>query len=76
MGMFGAAQAIAFGLGGLLGTVLLDLGRLATGSTTGGYAVVFLADAGLFLAAAALALRIGQHASIPRDFGNAATAAS
>jgi BCD family chlorophyll transporter-like MFS transporter len=76
MGMFGAAQAIAFGLGGLLGTALLDLGRLATGSTTGGYAVVFLADAGLFLAAAVLALRIGQHASIPRDFGNAATAAS
>jgi BCD family chlorophyll transporter-like MFS transporter len=77
MGMFGAAQAIAFGLGGFLGTVILDLGRLATGSVTGGYSVVFLLDAGLFLVAALLALRIGQPARIRRDtFGGAATAAS
>jgi BCD family chlorophyll transporter-like MFS transporter len=76
MGMFGAAQAIAFGLGGFLGTVLLDLGRLITGSAIGGYGVVFLVDAGLFLAAAALALRIGQEARDRADFGNAAPAAS
>jgi MFS transporter, BCD family, chlorophyll transporter len=77
MGMFGAAQAIAFGLGGFLGTVILDLGRLATGSVTGGYSVVFLLDAGLFLVAALLALRIGQPARIQRnEFGHAATAAS
>jgi BCD family chlorophyll transporter-like MFS transporter len=77
MGMFGAAQAIAFGLGGLFGTVVLDLGRLVTGSTTGGYGLVFLVDAGLFIASAALALRIGQAAAPrPRDFGNAAPAAS
>jgi BCD family chlorophyll transporter-like MFS transporter len=62
MGLFGAAQAIAFGIGGFLGTVLLDLGRLLTGSVGGGYGVVFLADATLFLAAAALALRIGGSA--------------
>jgi BCD family chlorophyll transporter-like MFS transporter len=62
MGMFGAAQAIAFGLGGFAGTVVLDLGRLATGSAQGGYTLVFLADAALFLAAAALALRIGRAA--------------
>ena len=77
MGMFGAAQAIAFGLGGFLGTVVLDLGQLVTGSIAGGYSVVFLADAGLFLAAAVLALRIGQAAPSRRDsFGQAATAAS
>jgi BCD family chlorophyll transporter-like MFS transporter len=76
MGMFGAAQAIAFGLGGFLGTVVLDVGRLVTGSAIGGYGVVFLVDAGLFLAAAALALRIGQEASDRADFGNAAPAAS
>ena len=77
MGLFGAAQAIAFGLGGFLGTVILDLGRLVTGSATGGYSVVFLLDAGLFLVAALLALRIGQPARIQRnDFGHAATAAS
>ncbi len=60
MGLFGAAQAIAFGLGGLTGTVLLDLGRLLTGSAMGGYVVVFLGDAGLFVAAAIMALRIGR----------------
>jgi BCD family chlorophyll transporter-like MFS transporter len=77
MGMFGAAQAIAFGLGGFLGTVILDLGRLATGSVAGGYGVVFLADAGLFVLAAALALRIGKAApSRPEGFSHAATAAS
>jgi BCD family chlorophyll transporter-like MFS transporter len=76
MGMFGAAQAIAFGLGGFLGTVILDLGRLATGSVTQGYSVVFLADAALFLAAAVLALRIGRPAGARRDdFSHAAPAA-
>ncbi len=60
MGLFGAAQAIAFGLGGFLGTVILDVGRLLTGSAAGGYAVVFLADAALFVAAAMLALGIGR----------------
>lgn len=60
MGLFGAAQAVAFGLGGLTGTVLLDLGRLLTESELGGYATVFLGDAALFLAAAAMAWRIGR----------------
>ncbi|MGG5811057.1 BCD family MFS transporter [Falsiroseomonas sp. CW058] len=72
MGMFGAAQAIAFGLGGLAGTVVLDLGRLATGSAGGGYVVVFLADAALFLASALLARRIGRapgEAARGRDAG-------
>jgi BCD family chlorophyll transporter-like MFS transporter len=67
MGMFGAAQAIAFGLGGFLGTVILDLGRVVTGSVTGGYGVVFLADAALFLVAALLAVRIGQPARMQRN---------
>jgi BCD family chlorophyll transporter-like MFS transporter len=73
MGLFGAAQAIAFGIGGFLGTVLLDVGRLLTGSVGGGYGVVFVIDAALFLASAALALRIGQEATT-RGFGRAATA--
>ncbi|WP_372621377.1 BCD family MFS transporter [Falsiroseomonas sp.] len=76
MGMFGAAQAIAFGLGGFLGTVILDFGRLATGSVVGGYSAVFLADAVLFLAAALLALRIGITIQRRRDgYGRAAPAA-
>ncbi|NKE44626.1 BCD family MFS transporter [Roseomonas frigidaquae] len=70
MGMFGAAQAIAFGAGGLAGTVVLDLGRLLTGSAEGGYVTVFLADAGLFLAAAMLALRIGRAPGQRAGAGN------
>jgi BCD family chlorophyll transporter-like MFS transporter len=63
MGMFGAAQAIAFGAGGLAGTVVLDLGRLVTGSAGGGYVTVFVADGLLFLASALLATRIGRAAT-------------
>ncbi|WP_431282002.1 BCD family MFS transporter [Humitalea sp. 24SJ18S-53] len=59
MGMFGAAQAVAFGLGGLAGTILLDVGRLVAGGTLGGYATVFVVDAVLFLAAGVMAQRIG-----------------
>lgn len=67
MGMFGAAQALAFGLGGLLGTIILDAGRLSTGTVGGGYVVVFLADAALFLAAASLGLAIGRQDTQNRD---------
>jgi BCD family chlorophyll transporter-like MFS transporter len=75
MGMFGAAQAIAFGLGGFLGTLILDIGKLVTGSVTGGFGAVFLVDALLFLAAALLALRIGPPASVQRaDFRQTAPA--
>jgi BCD family chlorophyll transporter-like MFS transporter len=75
MGMFGAAQAIAFGLGGFLGTVILDVGKLATGSAAGGFGTVFVVDAMLFLASAALALRIGQpRAASWTDFGRAVAA--
>ena len=57
MGVWGAAQAIAFGLGGLIGAVGVDVGRALTGSTTGTFLVVFGAEALLFLLAASLALR-------------------
>ncbi len=59
MGVFGAAQAIAAGLAGLLATGLLDLARLAL-SDQASYAVVFSLEAGLFLAAAVMAARIMQ----------------
>ena len=59
MGVFGAAQAIAAGLAGLLATGLLDLARLAL-SDQASYAVVFSLEAGLFLAAAVVAARIMQ----------------
>ncbi|MES2904850.1 MAG: BCD family MFS transporter [Pseudomonadota bacterium] len=57
MGVWGAAQAIAFGLGGLIGAVGVDVGRALTGSVPDTFTFVFAVEAGLFLAAAMLALR-------------------
>jgi len=59
MGLWGAAQAIAFGLGGLAGTVLCDIGRAVTGEASTAYAMVFIVEALLFIASAVLAWRIG-----------------
>jgi BCD family chlorophyll transporter-like MFS transporter len=59
MGLWGAAQAIAFGLGGFLGTLAADLARYLLGSPMSAYASVFAAEALLFLAAAYLAVRVG-----------------
>ncbi len=60
MGLWGAAQAIAFGLGGFLGTVASDVSRALLGSPATAYAVVFAAEGALFLVAAALAARLGR----------------
>ncbi|HIC82554.1 MAG TPA: MFS transporter [Kiloniellaceae bacterium] len=59
MGLWGAAQAIAFGLGGLLGTMAVDLLRWALAAPTSAYAMVFAGEAMLFFLAAGLALRVG-----------------
>ena len=40
--------AIAFGLGGFLGTVASDLARYLSGSAAVGYGVVFAGEAALF----------------------------
>jgi BCD family chlorophyll transporter-like MFS transporter len=58
MGVWGAAQAIAFGLGGLAGTGAVDLVRWASDSVVAAYGVVFCAQAALFLAAGWLAARM------------------
>lgn len=63
MGVWGAAQAIAFGLGGLIGAVGVDVGRALIGSTPDTFSIVFGAEALLFLAAAILALRRSERAS-------------
>ena len=57
MGLWGAAQALAAGFGGLLGAALADLLRLVVDDVSA-FGAVFLIEAGLFVAAAALALRI------------------
>ncbi len=60
MGLWGAAQAIAFGLGGFLGTVALDLSRLALGDAASAFALVFGVEGLLFILAAWLAIRVGN----------------
>lgn len=57
MGVWGAAQAVAFGLGGLGGAVAVDVARGLTGSVPESFTLVFGAEALLFLAAAGLSLR-------------------
>lgn len=63
MGLWGAAQALAFGSGGLLGTALSDLARLVIQDTALAYAVVFGLEALLFILAARLASQIREPAA-------------
>jgi len=58
MGVWGAAQAIAFGLGGIVGTVSVDLVRWLLDSVSTAYALVFCMQAALFAIAALLARQI------------------
>jgi BCD family chlorophyll transporter-like MFS transporter len=63
MGLWGAAQAIAFGAGGLIGAAASDVARWILGEPGLAYAAVFAVEALLFFAAARLASRIGQSSS-------------
>ncbi|KIZ41692.1 MULTISPECIES: BCD family MFS transporter [Rhodopseudomonas] len=56
MGLWGAAQAIAFGIGGFVGTLASDVARQILSSPTLSYAVVFASEAGLFLVSAVMAV--------------------
>ena len=58
MGLWGAAQAVAFGAGGIFGTGASDLFRLAFGAPAPAYAAVFVLEAALFLVAARLAASV------------------
>jgi BCD family chlorophyll transporter-like MFS transporter len=58
MGLWGAAQAIAFAIGGFSGTVFADLARAAFGAAAPAYGFVFLCEAALFLVSALLAFRL------------------
>jgi BCD family chlorophyll transporter-like MFS transporter len=63
MGVWGAAQAAAFGLGGLTGAVAVDAGRALIGSVPETFMLVFGAEAMLFLVAAGVSLRAAPRAS-------------
>jgi BCD family chlorophyll transporter-like MFS transporter len=65
MGLWGAAQAIAFGLGGFAGTVAIDITRAFIESPGFAYALVFASEGVLFVVSAVMALRIAG-APVPR----------
>lgn len=58
MGLWGAAQGIAFGLGGLAGTAASDLARWLIAQPGTAYACVFALEGALFALSALLAARI------------------
>lgn len=59
MGLWGAAQAIGFALGGLFGAAASDVARWLLGSPQSAYAAVFALEAGMFVVSAVLAWHIG-----------------
>jgi MFS transporter, BCD family, chlorophyll transporter len=67
MGLWGAAQAIAFGLGGFAGTLASDVARALVASPGSAYALVFAGEAALFLASVGLAVSAAQPASGATD---------
>jgi BCD family chlorophyll transporter-like MFS transporter len=64
MGLWGAAQAIAFGLGGFAGTVAADLARWLLASPSLAYASVFAGEAILFLISGALAVQVSRDTAL------------
>ncbi|MFK7964556.1 MAG: BCD family MFS transporter [Burkholderiaceae bacterium] len=69
MGLWGAAQALAFGLGGFLGAAASDLARSVFGSPALGYGLVFAVEGALFLLSGVLAWRLAKHLSSTDSFG-------
>jgi BCD family chlorophyll transporter-like MFS transporter len=66
MGIWGAAQAVAFAMGGLVATASSDLARALLGSPQAAYAAVFLMEAVLFVVAAWLAIGVFRLNQDPR----------
>lgn len=60
MGVWGAAQAAAFGIGGFLGAAGVDVLRHLLKADATAFMTVFSIEAGLFLVAAVLAATIGR----------------
>lgn len=69
MGVWGAAQALAFGAGAVLAPGLVQAGTALTGAPAPAYAAVFVVQALLFLLAARL---VASAASAAGDAGEAA----
>jgi len=69
MGLWGASQAMAFGMGGVLGTALSDLAHSMLAEPGWAYSSVFSFEAVLFVVSAVVAIRMGRwdHARIDSD---------
>jgi BCD family chlorophyll transporter-like MFS transporter len=63
VGVWGAAQAAAFGIGGFAGASGLDLMRHLLGTSAVSFAAVFTTEAVCFIAAALIALRLERIVS-------------
>ncbi|MCU0967566.1 MAG: BCD family MFS transporter [Rubrivivax sp.] len=77
MGLWGAAQALAFAVGGIVGTASSDLAQAWLSSRADAYALVFVLEGALFLLSARLAagLGMGRPAAAPWvDAGTSMTA--
>lgn len=61
MGLWGAAQAAAFGLGGFFGASAVDVGRHLLGADAAAFELVFAFEAIIFLGAAMLATRLNAE---------------
>jgi BCD family chlorophyll transporter-like MFS transporter len=66
MGVWGAAQALAFGAGGIVGTLVVDIVRFTTDSSVLAYSIVFAMQAILFGCAAWLAAIITSRRAAPK----------
>ncbi len=64
MGLWGASQAVAFAMGGLLGTAASDFARWLIGTPGSAYAAVFVFEALLFVVAAVLAMNVGRSSAL------------
>jgi BCD family chlorophyll transporter-like MFS transporter len=69
MGLWGASQAIAFGLGGFFGASAVDVGRSLLGADGPAFERVFAFEASIFIVAAILAARLnsGTEAASTRE---------
>ena len=61
MGVWGASQAIAFGMGGLLGALGVDFARRAGTNDAAAFQLIFAIEAAAFVIAAILAVRATQR---------------
>ena len=69
MGLWGAAQAIAFALGGFAGAGGVDWGRAALGDTPSAFFLVFSLEAVMFGVAAVLALSLRKESVAAKSRG-------